>query len=120
MSKYAIIETGSKQIKVRKGDTVLVEKIDKQKGSKITFDKVLLFVDAKRITVGRPYLNQVIVHGKLEDQIKGKKIRIATFKAKSRYRRVKGHRQQVSKVVIQKIASKSKSTSKKTQASKSQ
>ncbi|MDZ7587266.1 MAG: bL21 family ribosomal protein [Patescibacteria group bacterium] len=44
-----------------------------------------------------------MVKGKIIDQILGDKIRVATYKAKSRYRKVKGHRDQLTRVLIEKI-----------------
>lgn len=115
--KFAIIETGSKQYKVAQGDTILVEKLEGKEGEKVNFDKVLLLVSGKKIEIGRPLLKGVTVSGKLLSQGKGKKVRVATYEAKSRYRRVKGHRQQISKVKIQSISSKTQRKTRKKQSS---
>ena len=42
---YAIIEACGKQYKVEKGSIVYFEKLDAEKGKKVTFDKVLLVSD---------------------------------------------------------------------------
>lgn len=112
--KFAIIKSGSKQYKVSQGDEILVEKLDGDPEKKINFAQVLLFVDGKNIKVGTPVINSIQVQGKIKSQEKAKKIRVATFKAKSRYRKVKGHRQQLTRVIIEKIGSSRKSTSKST------
>jgi large subunit ribosomal protein L21 len=72
---------------------------------------VLLYSDEKKTKIGKPFLKNFQVTGEIESQLKGKKIRVATYKAKSRYRRVVGHRQLLSKIKIKKI--KSSKTSKK-------
>jgi len=106
--KYAIIQTGGKQYKVSEGDTVTVEKLENAVGQKVAFDQVLLLVNGS-VYIGQPYVAGVTVAGKVIDQVKGKKIRVAKFKAKARYRRVSGHRQQLTKVLIEKIEANSKS-----------
>ena len=101
--KYAVIKTGGKQYKVAEGDEIEIEKIDGEKGEKVVFEEVLLVVDDKEIKIGQPLVEKAKVKAEIVDQIKGEKIRVAKFRAKSRYRRVKGHRQRLTKVKIEKI-----------------
>lgn len=101
--KYAVIRTGGKQYRVAEGDKIEVDKLEIEKGESFTFDEVLLLVDGEKVKVGQPLVKGVKVKAKVVDQIKGKKIRVATFKAKSRYRRVKGFRSRLTKVKIGKI-----------------
>lgn len=101
--KYAVIRTGGKQYKVAQDDELEVEKLEGKKGSSLIFDEVLLLVDKAKVKVGQPLVKGAKVKAKILDQIKGKKIRVATYKAKSRYRRVKGHRQRLTRVKISSI-----------------
>lgn len=101
--KYAVIRTGGKQYKVCEGEELLVEKIEAEKKKTVDFDEVLLLVDGKKVHLGQPLVKGVKVKAKILEQIKGEKIRVAKFRAKSRYRRVKGHRQRLTKVKIEKI-----------------
>jgi large subunit ribosomal protein L21 len=39
---YAVISTGGKQYRVSKGDTIQIEKLDKNEGDTVSFDKILL------------------------------------------------------------------------------
>ena len=39
---FAIIETGGKQIIVKAGDSIFIEKIEGKEGDKVKFDKVLV------------------------------------------------------------------------------
>ena len=89
---YAIIETGGKQIKVNKGDTVFVEKLDVAEGEEYTFDKVL-FVSGATAKVGKPYVKGATVSAKVVKQGKGRKIKVFTYKAKTNSKRTRGHRQ---------------------------
>lgn len=97
----AVIETGGKQYTLTEGAVLTVEKLPGAKvGDTVTFDKVLLLDDGKTTKFGTPFLKGVSVTATLESEGKGKKIRVAKFKAKSRYSRVLGHRQAYSKVKI--------------------
>ena len=96
---YAIIQTGGKQIKVAKGDSVLVEKLDVKEGETVTFDKVLL-VGGETVKVGAPYVKGASVTATVEKQGKAKKIIVFKYKAKKNYHKKQGHRQPFTKVQI--------------------
>ena len=97
---YAIIEACGKQYKVTQGDFVFFEKLDTAEGKKITFDKVVLFSDDKKVQVGAPYVKGIKVEGKVISHGKGKKILVFKYKPKKNYRRTRGHRQPYTKVEI--------------------
>lgn len=101
--KYAVVEITGHQHIVSEGEELEVDKIEGKKGKKLTFDKVLLLVDNKKVTLGQPIVKKSKVVATILEQFKGKKIRVATFKAKSRYRRVIGHRSQLTRIKIEKI-----------------
>ncbi|HUS59850.1 MAG TPA: 50S ribosomal protein L21 [Nevskiaceae bacterium] len=103
MSKFTVIKIGSSQYKVAEGDEIDVDKIEGKKGSKLTFNQVLLLIDGEKVSVGQPLVKGVQIEAKILEQFKGKKIRVATYKAKSRYRRVKGFRPLLTKIKIEKI-----------------
>ena len=100
---YAIIESCGKQYKVAEGDVVFFEKLDAEEGKKVTFDKVILVSNDKKIEVGAPYVKGIKVEGKVVSHGKGKKILVYKYKAKKNYRRKQGHRQPYTKVEITKI-----------------
>ena len=104
---FAIIQTGGKQYKVKAGEILKIEKIQKSKPhSKIEFKEVLAYGDDKTIELGSP----VVTGAKVEaDIIKNSKERtILIFKKRRRKnsRRKNGHRQQYSLIKIEKIFSK--------------
>ena len=109
---YAIIESCGKQYKVAEGDVVFFEKLDAEEGKKVTFDKVVLVSDDKKVEVGAPYVKGIKVEGKVVEHGKAKKIIVFKMKAKKNYRRKQGHRQPYTKVEITAI----KTTAKKTAA----
>ncbi|VEU70120.1 50S ribosomal protein L21 [Mycoplasmopsis glycophila] len=92
----AIIETGGKQLLVKEGQTIFVEKIEGEEGQEVKFDKVLL-VDQK---IGQPYLENALVTGIIEKQGKAKKIVVYRHNAKSTHKRKLGHRQPYTRVKI--------------------
>ena len=53
---YAIVETGSKQYKVAKNDTIEVEKLKYGETKEVKLDKVLFISDKKSATIGNPYI----------------------------------------------------------------
>ena len=112
---YAIIESCGKQYKVAEGDVVFFEKLDVEEGKKVTFDKVVLVSDDKKVEVGVPYVKGIKVEGKVVSHGKGKKIIVFKMKAKKNYRRKQGHRQPYTKVEITgiKTAAKKATTAKK-------
>ncbi len=104
--KYAIIRTGGQQFRVQEGDLIDVNLLPEAKKS-LTLSEVLLFVDGDKVKVGQPLVKDVVVKAKvIEPAFKGPKLRIMRFKAKSRYRKRKGHRQQYTRLEIVSIGPK--------------
>jgi large subunit ribosomal protein L21 len=101
--KYSVIKTGGKQYKVSEGDVIEVDRLLGEKDDKITFDEVLLTVSDAGTKIGDPFVKGAKAEGKLIEQLKGDKVRIAKFKSKVRFRRVTGFRASLSKVLIEKI-----------------
>ncbi|CAM3110691.1 50S ribosomal protein L21 [Filibacter tadaridae] len=96
---YAIIETGGKQIKVEKGQEIIIEKVAGEAKDVVTFDKVL-FVGGEDVKVGAPFVEGATVTAKVVNQGRGKKITVFKYKAKKNYKRKQGHRQPFTKLVI--------------------
>jgi large subunit ribosomal protein L21 len=91
---YAIIETGSKQYKVAKNDTIEVEKLNLGKTEEVKLDKVLFISDKKESTIGSPYIKGAYVVCDLLGEKRAKKV--ISFKYRRRHASSKkkiGHRQ---------------------------
>lgn len=93
---FAVIETGGKQYKVSKGDTLDIERLEEKEGATVKFDKVLL-VDEK---IGTPALSGASVSAKIVSHKRGEKIIVFKMKAKKRYQKKQGHRQELTTVEI--------------------
>mgnify|MGYP003394070031 CR=1 FL=1 len=102
MSKFAIIETGSKQYLVKDGDVISVEllKDTEGKGSKVSFDKVLLTADGSDVVVGTPMVKGAKVSGEVIEDGREAKVTVIRYRQKSRYFKKKGHRQPYTKVKV--------------------
>jgi large subunit ribosomal protein L21 len=90
---YAVVSTGGKQYKVQKGETLRIEKIAGEIGSKVIFEKVLMVADGENIRVGQPMVENATVQASIIEQDKARKILVFKYKRRKRYRRKQGHRQ---------------------------
>ena len=101
---YAIVESGGKQYKAVEGSFMEVDLLPEGVGKKKTFDKVMLLVDDEKVDIGSPYLKSISVDTTIVDHFKGPKIIIFKYRAKERYRRKTGHRQQFTRVIVDSIS----------------
>ena len=99
----AVIKTGGKQYIVSPGQKIKIEKLDKEEGSEIIFDEVLVLEKGKKVEIGMPLIEGAKVIGKVLSQGKAKKVIVFKYKSKKRYKRKKGHRQPFTEVEITKI-----------------
>lgn len=102
--EYAVVKLGGKQYRVCLGDIIEVDRLNLKPKDEVLLDKVLLLVSDKSVSLGKPTINNAKVTARVLEHIKGEKIRVSKFKAKSKYRRVTGHRQELTRVKIEKIA----------------
>ncbi len=100
MAKYAIVETGGKQYRVAPGDTIRVETLPGDVGDRIELTDVVLKSDDGEVSVGTPTLSDAKVNAEVVGVGRGKKIIVFKYKAKTRYRRRNGHRQQYTDLKI--------------------
>ena len=93
MNSFAIVETGGKQYRVHEGDTIRVESLDGDEGDTVSLDLVKLVSLNGETSVGTPNVEAAKVKAEVVNKGKGKKIVVFKYKAKTRYRRKNGHRQ---------------------------
>ena len=96
----AVIKTGGKQYLVSPGQKIKIEKLNKKEGSQVTFKEVLLLEKGKKVEIGTPLVKGAKVIGKIIKQGKGDKVTIVKYKAKTRQKSKKGHRQPLTEVEI--------------------
>lgn len=100
---YVVFELNNQQCKVSPNEEILVNRLPYEKDSYFEIDKILLWNDQGQVLIGQPYISGIYLKCQLLDHSRGEKIRVAKFRAKSRYRRVMGHRQSLSKIKVLKI-----------------
>ncbi|OGK14716.1 50S ribosomal protein L21 [Candidatus Roizmanbacteria bacterium RIFCSPHIGHO2_02_FULL_37_15] len=103
MTKFAVVKAGGKQYLVKENDEIIVDKIEAKEKDKLELEKLAEFNDEQvNLQLGTPLLKDK-VNVQVITQLKGDKIRVAKFKAKVRYRRVRGFRARLTKIKITKI-----------------
>ncbi|OGK61981.1 50S ribosomal protein L21 [Candidatus Roizmanbacteria bacterium RIFOXYB2_FULL_41_10] len=103
MNKQAVIVTGGKQYLVEEKQILVVDRLNGKEKDEIKFEQVLLKTKGEDLELGAPFLDKAMVTAKILKQDQGEKIRVARFKAKSKYRKVTGHRTQLTQIEILKI-----------------
>lgn len=90
---YAVIRSGGKQYRVSPGQRLKLERFDGEAGDRVTFSDILLVSGGGEVAVGAPTVESASVTGEIVEQGRGRKIRVFKYKNKTRYRRLRGHRQ---------------------------
>ena len=101
---YAIVKTGGKQYKVAPGDVISIEKLPIEVGEEVELP-VICVVDGDTIEADPEKAAATKVVAKVLDQYKGKKQLVFKFKKRKGYKKLKGHRQQLTKVIIMAVGS---------------
>jgi large subunit ribosomal protein L21 len=99
--KYAIVEDGGKQYRAVEGGTIEVDRYPSEVGDQIDLDRVLMIADGSDVTIGTPTIPGARVQATVISQVKGPKIVVFKYKPKIRYRVKKGHRQQYTRLKIE-------------------
>jgi len=100
---YAVIQTGGKQYVVAPGEELKVEKMPGEVGETIAFDRVLLTSDGENVTLGKPYLENTRVLGRITRHGRNRKIVVFKYKRRKGYRKKLGHRQNYTLVRVENI-----------------
>ncbi len=99
MAKFAVIKSGGKQFLVQADQEIIVDKVEGDEKS-LDLEVLATFDDEKTLLeLGSPILKSVI-KATVVEAVRGDKIRVSRFKSKTRYRKVKGFRSQLTKVRI--------------------
>nr|YP_010484929.1 ribosomal protein L21 [Hypnea cervicornis]UVW80623.1 ribosomal protein L21 [Hypnea cervicornis] len=101
---YAIIETSGKQLWIEEGRFYDLNYIPGEPGDLIKLNKILLVNNNNNIQIGHPCLKSITVRAKILRHVKGKKITVFKIKPKKNNKSKKGHRQKLTRLLIEKIA----------------
>lgn len=100
---YAVIETGSKQYRVAEGDFIEVESLPVETGKEVELERVLMVSAEGSVKVGSPTVEGAKVTATVTKHGRGRKVII--YKHKKNYHRKQGHRQNFTRLRIDKIVS---------------
>ena len=110
---YAIVKTGGKQYRVEQGQSLLVERLAGEDGSRVQLQP-LLYVDGSTVVDGANVIDGdalagASVEAKVLAHERGPKLRVVKFKPKRGYKRRTGHRQDLTRIEVTavKLASRS-------------
>lgn len=101
---YAIIETGGKQIKVEPGRFYDIELLAAEENEQITIDKVLLVNHDGDVQIGQPLVSGATVEGTVMRHLRGRKIIVYKMRPKKKTRKKQGHRQEITRLMIDSIS----------------
>ncbi len=101
---YAIIETGGKQLRVEPGRFYDVELLSTQPDEKVTIESVLLVNHDGEVTIGQPLVAGAKVEGTVMRHLRGRKILVYKMQPKKKTRKKRGHRQELTRLMINSIS----------------
>ena len=100
---YAIVEIAGQQFKVEKGRHVFTHRLEGDANAELEFDKVLLVDNDGTVSVGAPTVKGAKVKGTILEHLKGDKVIVFKKKRRKTYQKSNGHRQYLTKVMIDDI-----------------
>ncbi|MBC8155414.1 MAG: 50S ribosomal protein L21 [Bacteroidetes bacterium] len=102
---YAIVEIAGQQFKVEKGRTIYTHRLEGDADAVLASDKVkVLLVDNDgAISIGAPAVEGASVSVKIVEHLKGEKVLVFKKKRRKGYKKKNGHRQYLTKVLIEDI-----------------
>lgn len=101
---YAIIETGGKQLRVEPGRFYDIELLHLEPDASLTLETVLLVNNDNDITIGQPYVAGATVEGTIMRHFRARKVLVYKMKPKKKTRKKRGHRQEVTRLMINSIS----------------
>ena len=112
---YAIVEASGKQFWLQPNRYYDLDRCHAEVDDVLTIDKVLLLHDGKDLKIGKPYVKDAKVEIKVLEHRRGPKIIVYKMRPKKKTRRKNGHRQELTRVLVESISvgsntKKSKST----------
>ena len=100
---YAILETGGKQYRVQEQSVLNVETLPAAPGERVALERVLMVADDSGVRVGTPVVEDAKVICRVLAHDRGPRVRVFKYKAKENYRRLRGHRQGMTRLLVERI-----------------
>ena len=105
---FAVVKSGGRQYKVSVGQKLEVNRLAVEVGAQVALD-VLLISDADNTQIGSPFIDNAQVLATVDGQTRGEKLIVFKYKSKKRYRHRRGHRQELTALIIDDIVTDGKS-----------
>ncbi len=99
----ATISTSGTQLRVKGGEELTVDRLAAEPGSSVVYDKVLLVEDDGKVALGTPLLANATVTAEVLGHFRGDKVRVFKMRRRKKYRRLRGHRSELSRIRITSI-----------------
>ena len=103
--KYAVLAISGSQFLIEEGQELTVSTLNLKEKEKSTSDQVLLVVDGEKVKIGNPLVKDASVEFEVLKNYKGEKVVSFRYKGKSRYRKTRGFRSELTDIKILKINS---------------
>ncbi len=100
---YVVVDIAGQQFKVEQGQEVFVNRLDGEEGEKVKFEKVLLVDNDGKVKVGKPLVKGAAIDAQIISHLRGDKVIVFKKKRRKGYQKSNGFRQDLSKVLIEKI-----------------
>lgn len=105
---YAVFSLSGFQYRAEEGTVLEVPFQNAKAGSKITIEDILLIGNGDNSVVGTPLITGAKIEAEVIEQGKSDKVVVFKMKRRTKYRRTRGHRQDFTKVKINKISAPTK------------
>ena len=100
---YVIVDIQGQQFKVQKDQKLFIHRINAEEGSQVEFEKVMLVDNEGDVKIGTPVIDGAKVVVKVLSHVKGDKVLVFKKKRRKGHRKLNGHRQQFSQVLVKEI-----------------
>ena len=100
---YAIVEASGQQFWLQPNRYYDIDRLAAEVDSTVTLDSVLLVNDGNAVSLGQPYVSGASVELKVLAHRRGTKLIVYKMRHKKKTRRKNGHRQELTRVMVESI-----------------
>jgi large subunit ribosomal protein L21 len=97
---YAILEIGGRQYQVSVGQKIRVNRMAGTKNDEVSLKDVRLLRDEDGVRIGENALSDTSVRAVITDVLRGPKIRVFKTKRRTGFQKTRGHRQDLTELLI--------------------
>ena len=98
---YAVVRVGGKQYRVAEGDVIEVDRVATGEGKSVTLHPLAVRTGDGAFDAAR--LKSTRVKATVQEHFLGPKIRVFTYKPKTTYKKMRGHRSRLTRLAIDEI-----------------